>query len=37
MIKGGSGSFSAMPMPANPKLSKLTPSTLVAFVLGLAA
>lgn len=36
MIKGGSGSFGAMPMPANPKLSEADAGTLVDFVLGLA-
>ena len=36
MIKGGSGAWGAMPMPANPKLSEADAGTLVDFVLGLA-
>ena len=36
IMKGGSGNWGAMPMPANPKLSEADAGALADFVLGLA-
>lgn len=35
IIKGGSGVYGAIPMPANPKVSEADAKTMATFILGL--